>query len=77
MVNLEYLFKDNQILLLVIPKINYIEQSLQVIEGVERVGQKICYVALNKPYNAVLSMITKKGMQGDKFFFIDLTASSE
>lgn len=70
--------KRNQIVLVVISKSEYIPKSLDVTRIVEKNFTKICYVALNKPYNSIVMGMKNNNIDPSKFYFIDvLTATVE
>jgi hypothetical protein len=66
----------NQVTLIVIEKSNYIAKSLEIIKGVEQISNKICYVALNKPYNSIIINLNNQGVNSSKFFFIDVLTAT-
>jgi archaellum biogenesis ATPase FlaH len=63
--------KNNQLLLIVIPKNDYSEMLIEIERGLSENFKKVCYVTLNKPYNSVMSNMEKNNIDLSKFFFID------
>jgi len=70
--------QEEQILLVLIPKSEYTKAVYAIMADLEKIGNKICYIGLNKPYNALLKDFQKYKINVEKFFFIDaLTKSSK
>jgi len=69
-------FSKSQVTLAVINKSDYIGKSLEVVKAVEGVSSKICYVALNKPYNSIVMNMNNNGVNPKKFYFIDVLTAT-
>ncbi len=67
---------NNQITLVVISKTDYLAKINSIISAVGESSKKICYVALNKPYNSILANLKKIGLDTQKFYFIDVLTAS-
>ena len=66
---------ENQVILLVIPKLNYSAVLLEVIRELEKKYGKVGYITLNKPYTSVIDGLVKNKIDQKKFFFIDTLTS--
>lgn len=66
----------NQVILVVISKSDYLLKSVEVMKAVDGYSQKTCYVALNKPYNSVLSSMQNNNINSSKFYFIDVLTAT-
>jgi archaellum biogenesis ATPase FlaH len=73
--NIEEEIKENQVLLIIIPKEKYSSQITDITRKLSNVSNKICYVLLNSPYNTIISDMKKNEINVDKFFFIDTLTS--
>ena len=57
--------------LLIVQRENYNDIALGITAETSRESNRICYVTLNKTYNAILQMLKDKGIETKNFFFID------
>lgn len=68
---IEEAIKKNDILVFVVPTMDYSE----CLEGIVAVlcadFQRICYVSLNKPHTTILRELKEKKIDTEKLFFID------
>ena len=68
--------KDNQIVLFVISKSNYVEIIRNIIQVIAKITKNICYVTINRPYNNVIMQLEKESFKTEGFFFIDAITST-
>lgn len=67
---------NNQVILIIINKSEYIEKSVEIVKTLGGIDQKTCYVALNKPYNSIILNMQKNDIDSNKFFFIDVLTAT-
>jgi archaellum biogenesis ATPase FlaH len=67
--------KEKQVLLIILPKEKYSSEVINISNKISNLNNKICYVALNSPYNAIMSNLSNNNIAVDKFFFIDALTS--
>jgi len=68
---LEALDEEGVLIILAMPS-SYQEVNLKVLDFlVNKKGHKCVYLSLNKPYNKIISLLKKKKINPDNFFFID------
>lgn len=67
---------DKQIILIVMSKSDYLIKSSEVVKCVAENNSKICYVALNKPYNSIINSMTQNNIDSNKFYFIDVLTAT-
>ena len=63
--------RNNNIILLIVPKEKYHAELVNVIRAMEGNVKKICYVCINEPYNFVINNLKKNNINLEKFFFVD------
>ncbi len=63
--------KENDVMMLVIPNQNYAGSLGSVAKTMSKTFNKICYISLNKPRESLINGFKKKGVDTEKFFFID------
>jgi len=64
--------KNNNVLLVVFAKSDYIARSLDVLKSIIEVSQKVCFTSFSKPYASLIQTLQKDGLDVKKFFFIDV-----
>ncbi|MFH1637646.1 MAG: hypothetical protein ABIB71_04455 [Candidatus Woesearchaeota archaeon] len=62
-------------ILVVMPDEAYQNRLVGSIKEVTAAADKVCYISLNKTYNAVEIMFEEHGLKMEKFFFIDAVSS--
>ncbi len=75
MVVKEY-FSENSILLVVVPKEQYLAKTIEILKELEMSMEKICYVCLTQPYSALSDLLKKNNIDKDKFRFIDVLTNT-
>ena len=66
----------SNIILITTSKSKY-NESLGVIQPeLEKAGGMVGYITINKPYNSILQDFGKKGINKNKFFFVDAITST-
>lgn len=68
--------KKGDIIILVIPNEQYTKKIVEVAKYFSDNHKAICYVSLNKLFDALISSLTKSRVNVDKFFFIDAITKS-
>lgn len=63
--------RGNSILLLIVTKEAYHQQSIHIVKAMTEHTKKSCYVCINSPYNFVVDSMKKNNIPLDRFFFID------
>ena len=74
--NLTEEIRNKQIVLIVFPKVQYMIKLVEVIQAVDAISNKTCYVSLNKPYSNIIETIKANNLNIDKYFFIDVLTST-
>jgi hypothetical protein len=65
----------NKSLLILLTESEYEKRLSDILEQVEKSKSKICYVCLSTPYAEVIERFKKKGIDPNKFFFVDVMSS--
>ena len=68
--NIQDEIKENNIVLLVIPNEEYNDILIDTVKKIID-NEKICYITLNKGYDASIIFLKKNKIKTDNFFFID------
>lgn len=66
---------DNKTPLVVLDENQYEDKIVDVMKSLGKLGKKICYVCLNKPYKDVIEDLNKQNVNVKDFFFIDVLSS--
>ena len=66
--------EGNKFLLVLLQEDSYSNKLYNIVEKIDSMGMKICYLCLNKPYSDVVSDL-KNVVNTDKMFFIDVLTS--
>lgn len=67
--NIKTELKSNQIILVLMPSADYSTLTLEVLKGL--VGERVCYVTLNKTSPALKEIFEKNGISAKNIVFID------
>ena len=62
---------NNQMILIIIPNEKYTEAILEIAKQLSNGYKKICYVSLNKLYNALTKSLESNNIEVKKFCFVD------
>jgi len=62
-------------LLVILDEEEYEEKIGEVWKSLGKLGKRICYVCLNKPYKDVIADLKNQGVDVKNFFFIDVLSS--
>lgn len=62
--------KENQVLTLVIPEMEYQKDIIEIVKAIVK-NNNICYIALNKTHKSIHENLKRKGIDDSKFYFID------
>ena len=69
---------DNQVMVLLIPEEDYLQQLLKVVTQLADEANRICFISLNRPYTSLTSLFEKNNVDAKKFYFIDaITKTAE
>lgn len=68
--NLPSQIKNNSILLVTTPYIQYKQKLIDVLKTTSK-SYKVCYVSLNRSYSAISEMLSNNGIAEGNFHFID------
>ncbi len=63
--------KENDIVLFLISDKRYPESVKDIAAAAAKTFSKICYVSLNKPFDTLVSIFNKSGVDTDKIVFVD------
>jgi archaellum biogenesis ATPase FlaH len=74
--NLKKELEKNQILLIAIPKSDFLEKMIDISKQVSEISEKCCHVSLIHPHSSIIEKFKEKNINIDKFFFIDTLTSS-
>lgn len=75
MVVKEY-FLDNSIILIVVPKEQYLAKTIEILKDLESSMEKICYVCLTQPYSTLSDFFKKNNISESKFRFVDVMTNT-
>tara|TARA_Y100000310_G_C20538972_1_gene742265 strand:- start:258 stop:716 length:459 start_codon:yes stop_codon:yes gene_type:complete len=65
-------FEEGSVVLMTLPPKRYDEINMNILAFlIEKLGYHGAYVAINRPYDNINKIMGKKGIQGDRFFFLD------
>lgn len=71
-------FKDNQIVVLIIPDNDYLNNMIKLTKDISQTSNRICYVTLNRPYRSLMELFSNSNIDVKKFYFIDaITKTAE
>jgi len=62
---------ENDVVLFLLPHSMYSEKVEQITKMASVMNERICYVTLNKPYKTLLDDFGERGIDYNRFFFID------
>jgi len=63
--------EDNQVIVAVIPNREYSVKLMEIVKVLAADHKRICYVSLNKPFDAIIKILEKSKIDSKKFCFID------
>jgi len=73
--NLKELISSKRTLLVVLDEDLYEKKITELLKSLGKIGKKICYVSLNKPYKDIVEDFKENDIPLRNFFFVDVLSS--